>query len=45
MCKAKVEIDGLWKPTENRERDIVIMESLIASGRFTNKDLKEINYC
>jgi hypothetical protein len=43
--KAKVEIDGLWQPTENRERDIVIMESLIASGRFTNKDLKEINYC
>jgi hypothetical protein len=44
-CKAKVNIDGLWQPTENRERDIVIMESLIASGRFTNKDLKEINYC
>jgi hypothetical protein len=21
------------------------MESLIASGRFTNKELKEINYC
>jgi hypothetical protein len=44
-CKAKVEIDGLWQPTENRVHDIVIMESLIASGRFTNKDLKEINYC
>jgi hypothetical protein len=44
-CKAKVEIDGLWQPTENIVRDIVIMESLIASGRFTNKDLKEINYC
>jgi hypothetical protein len=44
-CKAKVEIDGLWQPTDSRERDIVIMESLIASGRFTNKDLKEINYC
>jgi hypothetical protein len=43
--KSKVEIDGLWKPSENRERDIVIMESLIASGRFTNKDLKEMNYC
>jgi hypothetical protein len=43
-CKAKLEIDGLWKRTENRERDIVIMESLIASGRFKNKDLKEINY-
>jgi hypothetical protein len=40
-----VEIDGLWQPTENRERDIVIMESLITSGRFTNKDLKEIKYC
>jgi hypothetical protein len=44
-CRAKVEIDGLWQPTENRLRDIVIMESLIASGRFTNKDLKEINFC
>jgi hypothetical protein len=43
--KAKVEIDGLWQPTENRIRDIVIMESLIASGRFTNKDLEDINYC
>jgi hypothetical protein len=40
-----VEIDGLWQPTENIELDIVIMESLIASGRFTNKDLKEIKYC
>jgi hypothetical protein len=44
-CKAKVKIDGLWQPTENRVHDIVIMESLIASGRFTNKELKEINYC
>jgi hypothetical protein len=37
MCKAKVEIDGLWQPTENRVLGIAIMESLIASGRFTNK--------
>jgi hypothetical protein len=44
-CKAKVEIDGLWQPTENKVQDIVIMESLIASGRFTNRELKEINYC
>jgi hypothetical protein len=44
-CKAKVEIDVLWQPTEIIERDIVIMESLIASGIFKNKDLKEINYC
>jgi hypothetical protein len=44
-CKAKVEIDCLWKPTENRVHDILIMESLIASGIFTNKELKEINYC
>jgi hypothetical protein len=36
-CKEKVEIDGLWQPTENRVHDIVIMELLIASGRFTNK--------
>jgi hypothetical protein len=40
-----VDIDGLWQPTENREGDIVIMESMIAPGKFTNKDLKEINYC
>jgi hypothetical protein len=39
-CKAKKEIDGLWQPTENRVQDIVIMESLISSGRFTNKELK-----
>jgi hypothetical protein len=44
-CKAKVEIDGLWKPTENRVHGIAIMESLIASGKFTNKELKDINYC
>jgi hypothetical protein len=44
-CKAKVEIDGVWQPTENRVHDIVIMKTLIASCRFTNKDLKEINYC
>jgi hypothetical protein len=44
-CKAKVEIDGLWQPTENRVHDIVIIESLTASGRFTNKELKEIYYC
>jgi hypothetical protein len=44
-CKVKVEIDGLWQPTGNRVHDIAIMESLIASGRFTNKELKEINYC
>jgi hypothetical protein len=44
-CKAKGESDGLWQPTENRVHDIAIMESLIASGRFTNKELKEINYC
>jgi hypothetical protein len=45
MCKSKVEIDGLWQPTENRVHGIAIMESLIASGRFTNKEVKEINYC
>jgi hypothetical protein len=40
-----VEINGLWQPTENRLHDIVIMESLIASGRFTKKERKEINCC
>jgi hypothetical protein len=36
-CKAKMEIDSLWQPTENIVHDIVIMESLIVSGIFTNK--------
>jgi hypothetical protein len=45
MCKAKVEIDGLWQPTENRVHDIAIMESLIALGRFINKGPTEIMYC
>jgi hypothetical protein len=44
-CKEKVEIDGLRQPTENKVHGIMIMESLIASCRFTNKELKEINYC
>jgi hypothetical protein len=44
-CKATVETDGLWQPKANREQDRVIMETLIASGRFTNKELKDINYC
>jgi hypothetical protein len=44
-CKKKVEIDGLWQPTKSRVHDIAIMESLIASGGFTNKELKEITYC
>jgi hypothetical protein len=35
----------LWQPEANREQDTVIMETLIASGRLTNKELKDINYC
>jgi hypothetical protein len=45
MCKATVEVDGLWQPEANREHDTVIMEMMIASGRFTNKELKVINNC
>jgi hypothetical protein len=44
-CNPKVEIDGLWQPTEDRIHDIVIMETLIASCIFINKELKEIKYC
>jgi hypothetical protein len=44
MCMAKIEIYGLWQPTENRVHAILIMESLISSGIYTNKELKEINY-
>jgi hypothetical protein len=43
-CKATVEVDGLWQPEVNREQDTVIMETLIAPGRFTNKELKDISY-
>jgi hypothetical protein len=35
---------GNQKPT-NRHQYTVIMEALVASGRFRNKELKEINYC
>jgi hypothetical protein len=45
MCKATVEVEDLWQPEANRDQDTVIMETLIASGRFTNKELKDINYC
>jgi hypothetical protein len=44
-CKVTDEVDGLWQPEANIEQDTVIMETLIASGRFTNKELKDINYC
>jgi hypothetical protein len=44
-CKATVEVYGLWQPEANREHDMVIVETFIASGRFTNKELKDINYC
>jgi hypothetical protein len=44
-CKANVEVDGLWQPEANIEQYMVIMETLIASGRFANKELKDINYC
>jgi hypothetical protein len=44
-CRATVEVDRLWQPEANRQKYTVIMEMLISSGRFTNKELKEINYC
>jgi hypothetical protein len=44
-CKATVEVDGLKQPEANREHATMTMETLIASGRFTNKELKDINYC
>jgi hypothetical protein len=44
-CKATVEINGLWKPKENRKSDLEIMERLVASGRFSGKELQQINYC
>jgi hypothetical protein len=40
-CKATVEVDGMWQPDDNRQHDIVIMEALVASGKFTNKETKE----
>jgi hypothetical protein len=44
-CKATVEINGLWEPKENRKSDLAIMERLLASGRFSGKELQQINYC
>jgi hypothetical protein len=43
--KATVEVNGLWQPEANIEHDAVIMETIVASGRFRNKELKDINYC
>jgi hypothetical protein len=40
-----VDVEGLWQPEANIEKGMVIMEILIASGIFTNKELKDINYC
>jgi hypothetical protein len=42
---ATVDVDGLWQLEANRQHDTVIMEARVASGRFTNKELKEVNYC
>jgi hypothetical protein len=44
-CKATVEVEGIRKSDANKQQDTVIMEALVAPGRFTNKELKEINYC
>jgi hypothetical protein len=44
-CKATVEINGLWEPKENRNSDLAIMERLVAAGRFSGKELQQINYC
>jgi hypothetical protein len=44
-CKATVEVDGFWQTEATREQDTVRIETLIASGRFTNKELEDINYC
>jgi hypothetical protein len=33
----EVEVDGLWQQEANRNQDTVIMETLVASGRFMNK--------
>jgi hypothetical protein len=35
----------LWQPEANRQQYNVIMETLVSPGRFTNKELKEINCC
>jgi hypothetical protein len=44
-CKAAVEINGLREPKENRNSDLAIMERLVASRRFSGKELQQINYC
>jgi hypothetical protein len=40
-----VEVDDSCQPEANREQYMVIMETLIAPGGLTNKELKDINYC
>jgi hypothetical protein len=44
-CEATVKITGLWKPTQGRENDNVIMEIITASGRFKPGEMREINIC
>jgi hypothetical protein len=41
----EVEVDGLWQSEANIQQDTMIMETLVSSERFTNKELKEIKYC
>jgi hypothetical protein len=38
-------MNGLWEPKENRKSDLAIMKRLVASGRFSGKELQQINYC
>jgi hypothetical protein len=45
IFKFTVDVDGLWQPEFNKHQDNVIMEALVASGRFKNKEMKEITYC
>jgi hypothetical protein len=42
---AMVEVYRLWQPEANIQQDTVIIETLLSSGMFTSKELKEINYC
>jgi hypothetical protein len=35
----------MWQPEANRKLDTVIMKMVVASGKFMDKELKDIHYC
>jgi hypothetical protein len=44
-CKSTLEIVAEWKPLPNCKNDVVMMEALTETEKFTANELKEINRC